>query len=83
MKTEKDINNDILKTTMQIEGKFPELSKYITEMPVTIPDMADPEITMENLEDYSDSLDALVSKYSKSETQKTTGQRDILNKVEP
>jgi hypothetical protein len=67
MKTENEINNGILKTTMDIQGKFPELSKYITEMPVTIPDVVNPEITSENLKAYSESLDALVSKYSKNE----------------
>jgi hypothetical protein len=50
-----------------IQKDFPELSKYINEMPVTIPNVANPEITMDNLKDYNDSLNALVTKYSKSE----------------
>ena len=37
MKTEKELNADILKKTLMIQEKFPELSKYIEEMPITIP----------------------------------------------
>ena len=38
MKTEKQLNADILKITLLIQEKYPELSKYITEMPVSNPD---------------------------------------------
>ncbi len=64
MKTEKEINNDILKITMTIQEKFPELSKYIAEMPETIPDSDDPEINIKNLKSYYDSLEALLKKYA-------------------
>ena len=67
METENEINKDIINTTLGIQKNFPELSKYINEMPVTIPDVATPEITKDNLKDYNDSLNALVTKYSKSE----------------
>jgi hypothetical protein len=63
MKTEAELNNDILKTTMLIQEKFPELSKYIGEMPVTIPDMDNPEINIKTLKIYKDSLDALLRKF--------------------
>jgi hypothetical protein len=66
MKTEKELNSDILKVTMTIAEKFPELSKYIGEMPVTIPDTTDPEINNKNLQDYHDSLDGLLKKYTKN-----------------
>jgi hypothetical protein len=63
MKSEKEINSDILKITMEINKNFPELSKYLVEMPVTIPDEEDPEITRQNLQEYSNSLQALLKKY--------------------
>jgi hypothetical protein len=75
MKTEQALTNDILKITMMINEKFPELSKYITEMPVTIPDMDNPEINIKNLSDYKESLENLLKKYAKgheSETNKTS-----------
>jgi hypothetical protein len=65
MKTEQELTNDILKITMMINEKFPELSKYITEMPVTIPDTDNPEINIKNLSDYKESLETLLKKYEK------------------
>ena len=44
MKNEKELNEDILKITMLIQEKYPELSKFITEMPVTVPNIETPEI---------------------------------------
>lgn len=53
METENEISKDIIATTLEIHQDFPELSKYIIEMPVTIPNVANPEITTDNLKDYS------------------------------
>lgn len=64
MKTETEINMDIIKTTMVIDEKFPELTKYIEEMPVTIPNKNEPEINETNLKDYQRSLDVLLNKYA-------------------
>ena len=64
MNHEKELNSRILAITMIIAEKFPELSKYIGEMPVTIPDAADPEINVRNLQDYYNSLDALLKRYT-------------------
>lgn len=63
METEKELNALILGITLKIKDKHPELSKYIEEMPVTIPDTKDPEITLKNLRSYYDSLNALLTKY--------------------
>jgi len=64
MKTESDLNDDILKITMLIEEKFPELSKYVDEMPISTPDTVNPVINQKNLQDYYDSLLALLKKYN-------------------
>lgn len=63
MATEKELNSMILKITMTIRDQYPELSKYLEEMPVTIPDEKDPEITRTNLKTYYDSLISLLNKY--------------------
>ena len=63
MKTEKELNNDILKITMAIRDNFPELSKYLNEMPVTIPVSNNQEINLKNLQDYFNSLNAFFRKY--------------------
>lgn len=65
MKTEKELNADILKKTLMIQEKFPELLKYLAEMPITIP-ISNPEISMKNLVDYNNSLDNLIEKYAKN-----------------
>lgn len=68
MKTETDIYINILKTTQLIQDRYPELAPFISEMPVTIPDQGNPEITLDTLEAYDDSLKALLAKYSKSKS---------------
>jgi hypothetical protein len=65
VKTEKDLNYDILKITMIIQGSFPELSKYLEEMPVKTSDTGNTEVTPKNLSDYYDSLDALLKNYAR------------------
>ena len=60
---EKDLNAKILKVTMIIKDKYPELSKYIEEMPETIPDKKNPEITLKNLRTYYESLNSMLNKY--------------------
>jgi hypothetical protein len=66
MKTEKKINKAILKITMKIKEQFPELSKYILEMPVTIPNVENPEMNSKALQDYYDSLETLLKNYTEN-----------------
>ncbi len=63
LQTAKNWNEKILKITMRIEDQYPELSKYLEEMPVAIPDEKNPEISVETLKNYYNSLRALLSKY--------------------
>ena len=63
MKTEKELNSAILEITMKIREQFPELSKYILEMPVTVPNVENPEISRKTLQDYYESLDTLLKDY--------------------
>lgn len=63
MKTKKEIEDAILKITMEIQNQYPELSKYLAEMPVTVTDVKTPEINIKNLQEYYNSLLALLNKY--------------------
>lgn len=63
METEEILNAKILKITMTIKEDFPELSKYLEEMPVTIPGEEHPAVTVKNLSAYYDSLMAMLGKY--------------------
>jgi hypothetical protein len=68
METKTHINNKIIAITMKIQEEFPELSKYIAEMPVTIPNIEDPAINIDSLNEYYNSLNDLLSKYTKAHT---------------
>ena len=63
MESEKELNLKILKITMNILEKYPELSEYLGEMPVTITYTESPEINVENLRAYFDSLTSLLENY--------------------
>ncbi len=65
-KPDRELNAAILKITMKIRSDYPELLKYMNEMPVTIPGTANTEISKKALSDYYDSLVALVKDYALS-----------------
>ena len=66
MKKEAKLNEDILKITMIIKEKYPELLKYIGEMPVRISHEDSEAENMKNLIDYYESLDNLLKDYKLS-----------------
>ncbi len=63
METEKDINAKIIAKIAQIKEQHPELTKYIDEMALSIPDESDPEVNTKNLNDYYDMLNNMLEKY--------------------
>jgi len=63
MESEKGLNLKILDITITIQEKYPELSKYLEEMPVTIPYMKSPKINIKTLSSYYDSLTSLLGNY--------------------
>jgi len=58
------ITQKINAVTADISKKYPELLKYISEMPVTIPNNAEPGVTLAKLEDYYRSLTELLEHYA-------------------
>jgi sugar-specific transcriptional regulator TrmB len=69
-KSEHELNEMILKITMKIKEEYPELSKYLEELKVTIPDEKHPEITLRNLRSYYNSLKDMLNKYILEQSQK-------------
>ena len=57
------LNSRILKITMTIKNQYPELLEFLNEMPVTIPSEKSPEITLNNLKTYGESLNSILIKY--------------------
>lgn len=64
MQTKKEITEAIAKLTNEIRDKYPEISKYISEMTVTNPDVPHPLISVELLNDYYETLKLMVAKYA-------------------
>jgi len=71
MKTEEELNAAILKVTMTIREKYPELSKNMIEMPIKHPEVVGSEIAVKGLKEYYDSLVALLNKYDEHHATKT------------
>ncbi len=63
MKTIDELNDDILKISLKIQTEYPEISKYLTEMPVTIPNVSSPEINVATLSEYYESLKIMLKDY--------------------
>ncbi len=57
------LNSKILEITLQINDTHPELSKYIEELPITIPTIGNRSITAKNLASYYESLCSILNKY--------------------
>jgi len=63
MRTIKELNTDIINITMRIHKYYPELSKYIKEIPVK-GFTTDKDVNIDNLVDYYNSLAMMVKKYA-------------------
>ena len=63
METEEKLNSEILKITLIIQDKYPELAQFISEMPVTNPDKDNPKINIKILQEYYNSLETMLKEY--------------------
>jgi hypothetical protein len=68
MKTKTEWDQDILNITMKIQQEYPELYKYIQEMPVKISTENKADVNIKNLEEYHNSLVELLAEYAKTHT---------------
>ena len=64
MKTKIELEDSIARITAKIHKDFPELVKYITEIPVNT--STEDNGNLKNLEDYFFSLEQIISKYAKT-----------------
>ncbi len=80
MKTENQLEQDILFLTTKIQKEFPELLKYLIEMPNQYSASDDDGVNKKNLKEYYDSLNELLERYSKEqlniETKKSNEKKD-------
>lgn len=60
------LSNKILAITLKIYSEYPELSKYLNEMPATISTDTNPQVNQMALEEYYNSLKNLIKTYHKN-----------------
>ena len=65
MTTLKKLNEAIFLTTLKIQNEFPELVKYLDELPDGLTTTNEPEVHIGELEGYLESLNKLISTYAK------------------
>lgn len=70
MKTEIELNEEIIKIIKTIKESYPELLIYISEMPTTINYEASKKINLKYLQEYYNSLDILLKKNSNTHQSK-------------
>lgn len=58
-----ELNSRIMEVTMKIKEKYPELTKYIEELPVTIPNEENPKVNLQSLQKYYETLNSILNKY--------------------
>lgn len=66
LESEKDLTTKITQITNLIQEDYPELTPYIGEIPVTIPNDSEPEVNSKILKDYYDSLYQIVKNHQKN-----------------
>jgi len=64
MKTILELQKQILRITLTIHQEYPELSKYLNEMPESNAEFDD--VTIKSLENYYQSLEAIIHNYAET-----------------
>lgn len=70
MKTKHELTDEIETTISCIKKNYPELIKYLDEMPITIPNNGKPIINSNILNNYLLSLKDLIDKYESNHPKK-------------
>lgn len=66
MKTRHDIENQIIRLTTSIKVNYPELYATLDETPISVPSEAHPDMTIQVMEDYLESLKQILKHYVKT-----------------
>ncbi len=70
MKTKTELEKDIINITLKIYKEFPELSKYIAEMPENFSGNDNSQISAKNYKEYYNSLEGVLLEYTKTHVAK-------------
>jgi len=69
IKKEKEVLQEITELTTIIQNRYPELVKYLGEMPNTIPNQQNNDDGMEHFIKYRNSLMEMIANYKKEKEQ--------------
>jgi hypothetical protein len=58
---ESQLNMEIMELTTLIKAKHPEVYSHLNEMPVTIPNVVMPHVKIKQLQEYVQSLKAIIN----------------------
>lgn len=81
MSKKKELSDRILAVTLEIQENYPELMNYVAEMTETLPDEKDPDINRRKLQEYYDSLIAMVKNYKKNHLTQASKNRKAKRQV--
>ena len=65
MESQNDLNDSIRLTTLKIQEEYPELTKYLDEIPENFQFNTEKGVNNKALKDYLDSLTDLLETYAK------------------
>lgn len=65
MQNQGDLSKKIFLTTSRIQEEFPELVKYLDEIPINYQSYSGKGVSLKALKDYLDSLNNLLETYTK------------------
>jgi hypothetical protein len=75
---ETELNLKIIEVTNRIKDHYPQLTKFLEEMPIAVTDETNVEVTLRNLKSYYDSLNTMLNKYI-SEQPDNSNQTQFIN----
>ncbi len=81
MQSKKTLNQSIIDITNRIYLEFPELTKYIKEIPSISTESDDEKISNQNLLNYYNSLHDIITQYSKTHLEKAKKNKALLVEV--
>jgi Na+/phosphate symporter len=67
METQNNLIKSIFSTTKKIQEEYPELTKYLVEMPEHFLDNPENGVNTQELKNYLESLEDIVNKYAKEQ----------------
>jgi hypothetical protein len=81
MQSKKTLNQSIIDITNRIYLGYPELTKYIKEIPSISSKSDDEKISNQNLMDYYNTLNDLITQYSRTHLEKTKKKKALQYEV--